>query len=665
MNVPVLRSVGDAAARESLLAGASRPKAVRVPTIVLVVAVLVVLVNVAVMFAGAWAIGVTTDEPTHLMRFQNLLDSGWYAESSELTDGVLTSSSRKVYAYGPVVAWLGHTAAVVAGIEEPGRVIAPVANYTDIVATPAQYGVRHTVVALIAVVGMAAVAAITRLVTGSWRWGVLAAAALSAVPMWTGHAMFNGKDVPVAVGYTLVTLGAVALAQREVFDSRVLRWGGVGALVAGVVLALGTRPGIWPALAASVLVLLGGTRIASGRRMRSAPANALLRARAALVAGAGLLSAVILAVTYPKVFLNPVGALWHSVRVSSQFVEWDGWTLSAGVAHRQPPPLWYLPAWFGNQVPVLLLAAALIGLVGVGYLVVRVLMKRSRNATLMTGLALVAAQVVFLPGISVLARSHVYSGVRQMLFVVPGLAVLAAVGGRWLIARLARSRRFGSGPYLSAAYAVAVLALVLPSVDQARLFPFGYTYFNEVATLRPIDGRWATDYWQASYRELAESIGPAGAIACPNRYGVDQAGLAAQRFPAPDPPGCTRPTMTPFLAERSGSDASGGVGPAAPGGEGADAPGAGGVDAVGGEGVDSTGAGGADASGVEGVDASGAGGAVDASPGAAQFWFVQTNYLGEYLPANCETVATVHRPLRGQQVTMSYLALCQDDDPGQ
>ncbi len=600
------RSVRDAARLESLLAGAAARRAGRVPTVVVAVAAMVLVANVVMMFAGAWVIGVTADEPTHLMRFQNLLDSGWYAESGELTDGVLTSSSRKVFVYAPVVAWLGHIAAVVAGIEEPGRVIAQVADYSGIVATPEQYGVRHLVVAALAVVGMGAVAGITRLVVGSWRWGILAAAALSAVPMWTGHGMFNGKDVPVAVGCTLVTLGCVALAQRAVFDSRVLRWGGVGALIAGLVLALGTRPGIWPTLAASVLLLLFGTRIASGRRMRRAPANVLLGARAALVAGAGLTAAAILAVTYPKVFLNPVGVLWHSVRVSSQFTEWDGWTLSAGVAHRQPPPLWYVPAWFGNQVPLLLLAAAVTGLAGVGFLVVRALTRRSGDGNLVTGLALVATQVVFLPSVALLARSHIYSGVRQMLFVVPGLAVLAAVAGCWLVAGLGRSRRFGSRPYLAAAYAAALGALVLPSVDQARLFPYAFTYFNEFATLRPIDGRWATDYWQASYRELADSIGPEGVVACPNRYGIDQEGLAAERFEAPDPPGCTRPTMAPFLSGREGDAA-----------------------------------------------------AVEASGGGGPFWFVQTNYLGPYLPANCETVATVHRPLRGQQVTMSYLALCQ------
>ena len=68
-----------------------------------VVAIAVIVANVAMMIAGAVSIGVSVDEPTHLLRFQNFLDFGWYVESWELEESVL-QNGQKVYAYGPVVA---------------------------------------------------------------------------------------------------------------------------------------------------------------------------------------------------------------------------------------------------------------------------------------------------------------------------------------------------------------------------------------------------------------------------------------------------------------------------------------------------------------------------------------------------------------------------------
>ena len=73
---------------------------------------------------------------------------------------------------------------------------------------------RHLGVVAIGLVGVAAVAAIGRLVLRPWRWGLVAAAVLAAIPMWTGHEMFNVKDVPVATGHTLCTLGLLLFVQR-------------------------------------------------------------------------------------------------------------------------------------------------------------------------------------------------------------------------------------------------------------------------------------------------------------------------------------------------------------------------------------------------------------------------------------------------------------------
>ncbi len=170
----------------------------RVPTALLVVAGVVLAVNVVVLFLGAWSIGVTTDEPIHVDRLQHWFDLGWYVPETQM-DGVEPDQGLSgIYVYGPVAALVAHLVSVLGGTESWGSVSA----------APEAYATRHLAVALFSILGLAAVAATTRLLLRSWRWALIAAAVLSAIPTWTGHGMFNIKDTPVAAGYTGRDAGA-------------------------------------------------------------------------------------------------------------------------------------------------------------------------------------------------------------------------------------------------------------------------------------------------------------------------------------------------------------------------------------------------------------------------------------------------------------------------
>ena len=85
----------------------------------------------------------------------------------------------------------------------------------QVAGSPDTIAVRHLTIAVIGMAGTLACAGITRVLTDSWRWAVVAGALLSAMPAWTGHAMFNIKDVPVATGYTLATLGLLLLVRAQ------------------------------------------------------------------------------------------------------------------------------------------------------------------------------------------------------------------------------------------------------------------------------------------------------------------------------------------------------------------------------------------------------------------------------------------------------------------
>lgn len=467
------------------------------PRALLVVAGLVLAGSLVMVFAGGWRTGVSWDETYHVLRMRNYVgDSGWYLLDGDLLGDAPGPWEDQQYVYAPVTMVLLQAWSALWGVDPAGAVST----------TAHAFAVRHLGVGLVSLVGLAGVAALARLALRHWAWGLVAAAALAAMPAWTGHAMFNVKDVPVAAGYTLATLGFGVLATA---GRRRLLVAGAATAAAGIVLAAGTRPGIWPglALAAAAGVLLMAR---SDRRAR------LLATAAAIV-----VAAVVLVLVYPAPFGSPFDALTGSVLESSKY---GGSGVSRG----------YLPAYLVAEVPTLLLLLGGLGAV--------VAVRRVREQPV---LALVLLQAFALPLLAIARGSNLYNGLRQLLFAYPALAVLATIGIAVVAAR----------PRL---WLVGAAALVVPVVVQVQLFPYNYAYASvPAAALAPSVGeRWPeyqmpTDYWRTSVRELAPEVPEGGFVLCqPNlvdgvfmRWSNDGRDNCATDVVGP---------LAPYDAERSG-----------------------------------------------------------------------------------------------------------------
>lgn len=433
------------------------------PRALLVVAGLVLAGALVMVFAGGWRTGVSWDETYHVLRMRNYVgDSGWYLLDGDLLGDAPGPWEDQQYVYAPMTMVLLQAWSAVWGVDPAGTVST----------TAHAFAVRHLGVGLVSLVGLAGVAALARLALRRWAWGLVAAAALAAMPAWTGHAMFNVKDVPVAVGYTLVTLGCAVLAGT---DRRRLLAAGAATAAAGIVLAVGTRPGIWPGLAlaagAAALLMPRGDR----------PARLL-----GLGAAIGV-ATVVLVLVYPAPFGSPVDALTGSVLESSKY---GGSGVSRG----------YIPVHLVAEVPTLLLLLGGLGAVAA--------VRRPHRLREQPVLALVLLQAIALPLLAIARGSNLYNGLRQLLFAYPALAVLATVGIAVLAAR----------PRL---WPVGAVALVVPLAVQAQLFPYNYAYASvPAAALAPSVGeRWPeyqmpTDYWRTSVRELAPEVPAGGFVLC-------------------------------------------------------------------------------------------------------------------------------------------------------
>lgn len=481
----------------------------------------VVVVAAATMgVVGALRTGISWDEPYHVMRLANYLDHGWFAldwSVSSDQSGQAGDGETNTLVYGPVTMLLLHGLGVLIGVE----------GWGDVATSTAAYDVRHLGILLIGLVGTAAAAATSRIILGSWRWALVTAAALLALPMWTGHLMFNIKDVPVATGYTVMTLALVGMVAPE----RGRRWLRVLGLVAGIVLMVGTRPGMAAAVVAGLAVLGTGAVVAGRFGSRRA---ALLEAGLGLAISAGVLVAV-----YPNVFGRPLSLL-SSAEQSASF---------RGGTQANPG---YVPFHVVAQEPLLLLAFFVIGVIAVQ----RVVRNRWRSEVdEVTRITLVVVQLTALPMLAILRQSDLYNALRQLLFATPAWAVVVTLG---IASALTWGAERGRPRLVAGA---AGLALVTPLVAQAQLFPYQYAYYNSALDL--VAGTTGvhvpSDYWRVSAPELLDRIPTDAPVVCgPTRS--DQLDVLVP-LPTGDP---SEPTAGRFSSDSSLDCRTDPLGPLAP-----------------------------------------------------------------------------------------------------
>jgi len=453
-------------------------------------AVVVIAFGVAQLCAGALQAGVTVDEPIHQDRTIAWLNGGWYVPGYWQEDGEPDPETAfsTPYVYGPATALVGHAANVLVG-NEPRN---------DVSASAEAYGVRHLTVAMIALLCVVAVGAAVRFLTGSRAVGLWAAAGLLAVPRFTGHAFFNLKDIPAATGYTLITVALMYALYEEPDRPPGLarRLAIAAAVAAGFVIAAGTRLSLLLPLL-GVVVSYGILRVGQRRLGR------IVREKGTdlAVAAGAVLGYLIIVALYPKVGLKPIALVGESIGNSADYF-YSGHTLTAGSLLSEHAPFWYLPAWVGGTYPLLLGALVVLG----GVTGLRAL-ARARGAVWSRrelGFFLVLQQALLLPIAAVVGGGILYDGLRQHLYILPALAILAGVGAGWLLS-WAKSSETGNAAR-PVAVALLSLALLMPMAAQTLLFPYNYTYVNPVAAIGGVNDRWETDYWWSSVPEALSHV---------------------------------------------------------------------------------------------------------------------------------------------------------------
>jgi hypothetical protein len=486
------------------------------------------------MFLGGWLGGVTWDEKTHVLMLRTYFTDGWNVSPDALLAGVPDPAYIwGVYVYGPVGELVAHLFTTLVGLESWG----------DPTTSASAYAGRHIAIGLMALAGVAAVGLTVRVVLRSWGWSVVGAALLAVTPLWVGHGMFNIKDIPVAAGYSIATLGLVALARRDYLVNRRLRTLGLLALFLGSVLAAGTREALGVPIAAGAVITVCFVWLASLRARPLPWRSATIDAARRLLDATLMLVATYLTMLliYPKAFINPVVLAWQALVVSARF-PFNEPVLTSGTWVEQPPPWTYLPLWFGAQLPLVITLGAL-GFISVWiWFAVRLAMGRISPVFTPERVVMVVPvllQLLMLPALAIALRSSIYNGSRQFLFVVPAMAVLAALG-IWCLAQWVGGLTRHVAVTRGVLWSAVTVGILVPLVAQMPLFPYNYAFYNGVTAAKPIEGYWPTDYWRFSGRELMARLPAEGPEAC----GYEQSQRGAL------PPCSIEPMFTPYLDTR-------------------------------------------------------------------------------------------------------------------
>ena len=342
------------------------------------------------------------------------------------------------------------------------------------------WDLRHLLTGLTGVSGLIAVAWLATML-GSARAGFLAVLLLMITGSWIGTMFTHTKDIPFAVATVFSIACATSLLRQLPRPS----WRIVIGTGIAMGCALGLRFGgiLLPAyLGLCVLLALA----------RGLPWRALWR----------LLPIV-------PITFGLMGILWpwsvtgwdHFLITARSFshYDFDLPTLLDGVyVPARDVPGTYLFQYLSRSLPELFLW----GLATATFLTALRIARRAPGRAQLLDLAPLVLSLVAPLAIALLTSPNLYNGSRHFTFVLPSLAVLAALALDRLQTRLHR------WPALSIAHAVAVGLLTLDATAQLwQLHPYEYVAYNRLTgRVTGAYGRWELDYWNDGLREAAHDL---------------------------------------------------------------------------------------------------------------------------------------------------------------
>src|SRR5437764_5018584 len=357
------------------------------------------------------------------------------------------------------------------------------------------YETRHLLNGFVGLVGLLGCWKLGRVLGGA-RTGFIALLFLLLTPNYYGQMFNNPKDIPFAVGGVWATYYMVRILPSLPRPS----WRLLVKMGLAIGLALGVRVGGLLFLCYLGL-LLGLSAVWQGvvaRRLGVTMAAGLTSLWRVLLPVAGVAFPVML-VFWPWAQRDPID---HPLRALAFFSHetfpfntlFDGRFVPAGDL-----PWEYLPTYILLALPelvlVLLVVAAAVAALG--------LMRRDvwRRRETVLGLFLLGFTIVFPVAYAIAIKAVLFDGMRHFIFVLPPIAVAAALVADRALAAL------WNMPYRQLVYATLGLYGMFHLGTMVMLHPDQYVYYNAfVGGVEGAQRKFKLDYWANSYAEAVRGL---------------------------------------------------------------------------------------------------------------------------------------------------------------
>jgi tetratricopeptide (TPR) repeat protein len=328
--------------------------------------------------------------------------------------------------------------------------------------------------------------------SGSWLMATFVILALAFMPRLAGHAFGNLKDIPFATGY----MAGLLMIFSFLKEMPLPRWRTSILMGLAIAFTFSVRAG------GLILFFYFGIALIVFFLIRPFYLRQLFSTRPLLFQFAGRLAIVALTgyfaglLFWPfalqNVFLNPVeslGVMEHYMISIRQLFE-------GRVTWSTLLPWYYLPKWLFISTPPFVLAGLVLFLVFFTRDMIR--LKNISRQLLTEGFILFA---ILFPALYVMIiGANLYSGVRQMLFILPPMTLLATAGVFKFLELTAKTRKI----FVFFASLFFIPLLVWPLRHQIETFPADYVYFNALAGgNKKAWGNYEYDYYFHGIKEAA------------------------------------------------------------------------------------------------------------------------------------------------------------------
>lgn len=320
---------------------------------------------------------------------------------------------------------------------------------------------------------------------GNWMTGLIAMVLLASYPQFFGQSMNNPKDIPFALGFVFSIYFFIKLV-KELPRPSSRTW--IMSAV-GIALTINMRIGglmligIMVAFVTGAYILSAETR----KQINNTSSVTYIVKRIFFVTVAGYFGGLIF---WPYGLLSPFSHPLEALKEQSNFSIGIGLLFDGKYMSSKEIPWYYIPQWIWITAPLVVLIPAMIQ-------PVICFLKRKEKSFVLTLLILFA--ILFPWAYMVYHKSPLYDGMRQFLFVVPIIAVLAALTWQCFITCFSQK-------IISYSATVLLLAgVTLPLRFCIANHPNEYVYFNEmIGGIKGAYGKFDTDYYMNSIRKTSE-----------------------------------------------------------------------------------------------------------------------------------------------------------------